>query len=158
LPTPEKRRITGHRIPTTKENAMANKLNKVDYFYTTVSNTPGQAAKILAGLADAGVNLVAFSGFPDGRRSQVDFVPEDSAKFLRAAKAMQLKVSKKKVGFLYRGDDKVGALTKLLSKLAAAKVNLIAIDAVTAGKGRFGAIFWVKPGSVNKAAKLLGAS
>ena len=91
---------------------MASKLSKVNYFYTTVSNTPGKAATILAGLADAGVNLVAFSGFPDGRHSQLDFVPEDSAKFLRAAKAMQLKVSKRKVGFLYRGDDKVEALTK----------------------------------------------
>ena len=137
---------------------MANKLSKVDYFYITISNTPGQAAKVLAGLADAGVNLVAFSGFPDGRRSQVDFVPADSTKFLRAAKAMKLKVSKKKTGFLYQGDDKVGALTKLLSKLAAAKINLVAVDAVIAGKGRFGAIFWVKPKSINKAAKLLGAS
>jgi hypothetical protein len=31
------------------------------------------------------------------------------------------------------------------------------MDAVTSGKGRFGAIFWVKPKLVSKAAKLLGA-
>ena len=34
---------------------------------------------------------------------------------------------------------------------------MTAVDAVTGGKGRFGAIFWVKPNAVAKAAKALGA-
>jgi prephenate dehydratase len=137
---------------------MADKLKKIAYFYTTVSNTPGTAGKLLAAFADAGVNMLAFSGFPDGRTSQIDFVPEKTDKFVRAAKKMKLKVSKKKTGFLLHGTDRIGALTKILAKLAAAKINLTAVDAVTAGKGRYGAIFWVKPKSVAKAAKLLGAS
>ena len=70
---------------------------------------------------------------------------------------MGLKLSAKKSGFLYQGDDRVGAMTHLFDKLAAAKINLIAVDAVTSGKGRFGAIFWVKPEAVAKTAKLLGA-
>jgi len=70
---------------------------------------------------------------------------------------MGLKLSVRKSGFLYQGDDRVGAMTRLFAKLAAAKINLIAVDAVTSGKGRFGAIFWVKPQVVAKTAKLLGA-
>ena len=136
---------------------MSDKLRKVDYFYTDIPNTPGQAAKIMAGLADAGVNLLAFSGFPDGRRAQLDLVPDDSAKLKRAAKTMGLKLSAKKTGFLLTGDDRVGAVTALLGKLAGAKINVTAIDAVATGDGRFGALFWVKPDKVAKAAKLLGA-
>jgi hypothetical protein len=136
---------------------MASTIRKVDYFYTMVPNRAGQAAKILAGLAAAGVDLVAFSGFPSGKGSQLDLVPADSTKLRRAAKTMDLKLSKRKSGFLVQGDDRVGALTRIASALAVARINITAIDAVTAGRGRYGAIFWVKPQSVAKAARLLRA-
>ena len=38
------------------------------------------------------------------------------------------------------------------------KLDYFAIQAVTAGMGRYGAIFWVPPRAVGKAAKALGAS
>jgi hypothetical protein len=137
---------------------MAQTLRKVDYFYVETSNTTGQGAQIMAGLRDAGVNLLAFSGFPSGRKAQLDFIPADSAQFKAAAKKMKLKLSLKKTGFLLQGDDKVGALADMLAKLAAAKISVTALDAVTAGEGRFGAIFWVKPKDVAKTAKLLAAT
>jgi prephenate dehydratase len=136
---------------------MADDVRKVDYFYVMVGNTPGQAAKILEGLAAEGVNLLAFSGFPAGRRSQLDLVPEDAAQLKRAARKLGLALSARKTGFLYQGDDRVGAATNLLGKLAQGGVNLTAIDAVSNGSGRFGAIFWVKPGDVAKTARLLKA-
>ena len=58
---------------------------------------------------------------------------------------------------MFRGNDRVGALTKIFDKLAQARINVTAVQAVGAGKGRCGAIFWVKPGNAAKAAKLLGA-
>jgi hypothetical protein len=140
-----------------KESTMSNSLRKVDYYYVIVSNTAGQGARVLSGLAKEGVNLVAFSGFPSGGKGQLDLVPDNSAKFRRAAKKLKLRLSKRKTGFLLQGDDRVGAMTKVLSALAKARINVTAMDAVTAGKGRFGAIFWVKPKAVAKAAKLLGA-
>jgi hypothetical protein len=136
---------------------MSNTLRRVDYFYVMVPNRPGQGAKIMDGLAAEGVNLLAFSGFPSGRKTQLDLMPEDSGKFRKAAKRLGLKVSKRKTGFLYHGDDRVGAMTKVLGRLGGAKINVVAIDAVTSGKGRFGAIFWVRPKAVAKAAKALGA-
>ena len=136
---------------------MSDTIRKVDYFYTMVPNRAGQAAAILAGLADAGVDLLAFSGFPSGRRSQLDLVPADSAKLKRAAKKLGIALSARKSGFLVRGTDRVGALKRVVGTLAKARINITAIDAVTAGKGRYGAIFWVKAASVAKAAKLLRA-
>ena len=136
---------------------MTDTLRKVDYFYVMVPNTAGQGSKTMSGLAAEGVNLLAFSGFPAGRRAQLDLIPEDSVALKRAAKKLGLKLSVKKTGFLFQGDDRVGAMTGVLDKLAGGRVNVTAIDAVSSGDGRFGAIFWVKPPAVAKASKLLGA-
>ena len=136
---------------------MSDVIRKVDYFTTKVPNRAGQAAKILAGLSAAGVDLIAFTGFPSGKGSQLDLVPADSSKLKRAAKKLGVTLSQRKSGFVVQGDDRVGALSRVANALAVAKINITAIDAVTAGKGRYGAIFWVKPASVAKAAKLLRA-
>lgn len=136
---------------------MANTLRKVDYYYVMLPNRAGQGAKVMAALAAEGVNMLAFSGFPSGGKAQLDLMPENSAKFRKAARKLALKVSVRKTGFLCHGDDRVGAMTTILNKLAAAKISVVAMDAVTGGKGRFGAIFWVKPNAVAKAAKALGA-
>jgi hypothetical protein len=136
---------------------MSNILRKVDYFYVMVPNTAGQGAKVLAALAGESVNLLAFSGFPSSGKGQLDLIPESSTKFKRAAKKLKLKISKRKTGFLVHGDDRVGALGTMLAALAKARISVTAMDAVTAGRGRFGAIFWVKPKAVAKTAKLLGA-
>jgi ACT domain-containing protein len=136
---------------------MADRIRKVDYFYVVVPDTAGQGARVLDGLAEQGVNLLAFSGFPRGGKGQLDLVPESSAALVRAAKKLKLKLSKKKTGFLLEGKDRVGAMTKLLDKLAKEKISITAMDAIVAGKGRYGAIFWVKPSKVAKTAKLLRA-
>lgn len=137
---------------------MAETIRKAQYFYITVPDKPAEGARALALLKEAGVNLLAFSGFPAGRRAQLDFVPENPAAFRAVAKKAKWKVVGPKVAFLIEGDDRTGVCAELLGKLAAAKVNVTATDAVVAGAGRFGAIMWVKPRDVNRAAKMLGAS
>jgi len=137
---------------------MADTIRFVEYFYTAASNKPGEAARVLNTLKEAGVNLLAFSGFPQGKRAQLDFIPADPAAFKQAAKRAKWKVVGPKRGFLVRGDDRVGALAELLEPLAAAKINVTAIDAVSAEDGRYGAIFWVAPKDLKKTAALLGAS
>jgi prephenate dehydratase len=137
---------------------MPDTIRKADYFVIHTPDRPGEGARILQGLKSSGVNLIAFTGFPAGRKAQVDLIPEDSAALKAAAKKMKLALGAKKTCFVIQGDDRVGALSETLQTLAAAKVNVTALDAVTAGMGRYGAIFWVKPRDVAKAAKLLGAS
>ncbi|MGH7318671.1 MAG: hypothetical protein ACRELA_03460 [Candidatus Rokuibacteriota bacterium] len=137
---------------------MAESVRKVQYFYITVPEQPGEGARALQVLRNAGVNLLAFSGFPAGKRAQLDFVPENPAAFRAAAKQAKWKVTGPKTGFLIEGDDRTGVMADVLGKLADAKINVTASDAVIAGGGRFGAILWVKPRDVNRAAKALGAS
>ena len=137
---------------------MIDTIRKLDYFALQVADKPGEGARILQGLRAEGVNLIAFTGFPSGRKSQVDLVPEDSAALKAAAKKLKLALGAKKTCFVIQGDDRVGALAETAQKLADAKINVTAIDAVTAGMGRYGAIFWVKPRDAARAAKLLGAT
>ncbi len=137
---------------------MADRVRKVAYFSMNVPNRPGEGARILAALADAGVNLLAFTGFPAGSNAQIDFIPEKATVFSAVARKTKIRVSAKKTGFLVQGKDRKGAVARVLGKLAKAKLNVTAIDALSAGKGRYGAILWVKPKDVNKAAKALGAS
>jgi hypothetical protein len=136
---------------------MSDTVRKVDYYYVVVPDKPGECARVLSALAAEGINLLAFSGFPSARKGQLDLVPEDSNAFKLAAKKLKLKLSARKSGFLVQGDDRVGALNETLDKLAGAKINITAMDAISSGGGRYGAIFWVKPLAVSRAAKLLGA-
>jgi len=137
---------------------MADIVRKVAYFSMDVPNKPGEGARVLGTLADAGVNLLAFSGFPSGRKAQLDFIPEDVAVFKKAVKAAKIRTRPQKFGFLAQGDDRKGAVADLLKTLVEKKINVTAIDAVSAGAGRYAAILWVEPKDVNKAAKVLGAS
>jgi len=137
---------------------MGDIIRKVPYFAMDVPNRPGEGARVLGALADAGVNLLAFSGFPSGRKAQLDVIPEDVALFKSAVKAAKIKTRPQKIGFLVQGDDRKGAVSDHLKTLAERKINVTAIDAVSAGAGRYAAILWVAPRDVNKAAKVLGAN
>lgn len=136
---------------------MADTIRRVDYFYVQAPNKPGVGAELLAELRDAGVNLLAFSGFPSGRGAQIDFVPENPAAFRAAARKAKWKVVGPKRAFVVEGNDRPGAVADLMARLGQAKINVTAVDAACAGAGRYGAIVWVAPKDVARAARVLGA-
>jgi hypothetical protein len=135
---------------------MTDSIRKVDYFKAQVQDKAGEGARILSALLGEGINLLAFTGFPRGRRTQLDFIPENGPSFRKAARRAGLEVTKN-TAFLIQGQDRPGVIAEIASKLADAGVNITALDAVAAGEGRYGAILWVKPAEVRKAAKALGA-
>jgi hypothetical protein len=137
---------------------MADRVKKVTYCYPIVPNRAGQGARILAELERAGIDLLAYSGFPvGGGRSQLDLVLEEMGPLRRLARRNGWRLSAVKRGFLVQGTDRVGAVHRHLEKLGAAGINVVAADAVSAGKGRYGMILWVKPRDYARAAKALGA-
>jgi hypothetical protein len=137
---------------------MTDTIKRVQYFYTEVSDKPGEGAQLLSLLKEAGIGLLAFSGFPHARRAQIDFIPSDPAALRAVARKAKCKLVGPKIGFLIQGGDRVGALAEIMAKLAEAKINVTACDAVAAGEGRYGAILWVKSGDVQKASRVLGAT
>jgi hypothetical protein len=136
---------------------MADTVRKVDYFSLSVPNRPGQTFKVLAALVSAGINLLACTGSPRGRRAQIDVVPDDTRRFNGAARKAKLRFTPKKTGFLIQGDDRPGALADHLKRLAEKKINVTAVDGLSAGKGRWGAILWVGPKDINRAGRVLRA-
>jgi hypothetical protein len=132
-------------------------VRKTSYYSMKVPQRPGSGAHLLAALKAAKVNLLAFTGFPAGGGAQVDFVPQDNAKFMQAARKAKMKVSSRKTVFLAQGEDRAGALTQILGKLAKAKINVVSLQAAVAGKRRYGAMFWVKPKDVGRASRVLKA-
>ena len=136
---------------------MADGARKVQYAYVMVPNRPGQGAKVLSELQAAGVDLLAYSGFPGKRGAQIDLVTRDMSGLKRVARRNGWRLSKAKKGFLVQGTDRIGAVHRQLARLASRKVNVVAADAVAAGQGRFGMILWVRPKDYARAARALGA-
>ena len=137
---------------------MAYKVKKVSYCYVKMSSRAGQGAKVLSALRDAGINLLAFSGFPiKGGKSQIDLVSDNIAGIRKVAKANDWRLSKTKKGFLVQGSDEIGSVQKVINRLAEKNISIIAADAVAAGAGRYGMIMWVNPKNYNRAARALNA-
>ena len=133
---------------------MADLIRTAQYFKVQIADKPGTLGGMLAPLREEGVNLLSVHAFPRNRRTQVDVVPEDPTAFKNVAKAHRLKIQGPKLCLLVDGDDRPGALADLTDRLGSARINMTAVTGLAAGQGRFGAILWVKPRDVKKAAKV----
>ena len=120
---------------------MADTVSIVNYFSLTVPNKAGEAAKVLGALKDAGINLSGFWGYPvKSKKAQLDVVPADAKAFVKAAKKLALDIGEKKSTLLWTGEDRPGALADITAKLGAAGINLHAVQVISAGEGRCGAL------------------
>lgn len=136
---------------------MAETVRKVEYFYATVSDKPGEGRRLLEHLSEKGVNLVAFTAFPiGGDQAQLDFFPENPEQLQKAAADAGITIVGPKKAFLIQGEDRVGALHEHHLKLSNAGINVHAANGVCDGSGRFGYVLWVKPEDYEAAARALG--
>jgi hypothetical protein len=136
---------------------MAKGIRKVDYYVLHTHDPPGEGAHLLKTLKKHKINLLALTAYPTGGGSQVELIPERPQQLIELARKYGWKLSSKKTGFLANGKDRAGALVKLAETLGKAGINITAVDAISAGSDRYGAIFWVRPKDVARAAELIGA-
>jgi hypothetical protein len=135
---------------------MADRVRKVDYCYVTVSNRSGEGEAVLGALKDAGVDMIAFSGFPGKKgKAQLDIVAGDLGPIRKLGRKLRWKLSKPKKGFVVDGVDRPGAVHEHLKKLGDSKISIVAADAICAGEGRYGMILWVKQKDYKRAARAL---
>jgi hypothetical protein len=138
---------------------MAETVRIVEYYYTTVSDRPGEARRLLEHLSEKGVNLFAFTVFPAGEGvSQLDFFADNNQSLRDAAEDAGVQLVGPKRAFLIQGDDRVGSLHDHHLKLANANVNVHAANGVICGAGKYGYILWVKPEDLKRAAEALMGS
>jgi hypothetical protein len=136
---------------------MAHRIRRVDYFYATVTDEPGEAYRLLERLASLGVNLVAFTAVPVGPlHTQLTIFPDDTKKLTGAARQAQLVLDGPHRALLVQGDDELGALAGLHEQLYEAGVNVYASSGVADGQGSYGYVIYVRPERFEQAAKALG--
>lgn len=137
---------------------MADVVRRVEYQYVVVPDRPGEGLRVLAALQRAGVNLLAYLGFPvEAGRAQLDLVAENPDALRRVAAQEGWQLSAPKQAFLVQGDDRVGAAAEHIRKLSEAGINITAAAATAAGAGRYGMVLWVKAEDYERAAQILGA-
>ncbi len=135
---------------------MIETVRRVEYFYATVEDKPGEARRLLEFCRANEVNLVNFTAFPVGSgKAQLDLVPENVGKLQRAAEEAGIPLVGPKLAFIIQGQDRFGILVDYHRKLADAGVNVYAANGTTDGRGGFGYILWVRPEDYEKAAKVL---
>ena len=136
---------------------MACSVRRVEYFYTTVADQPGEAYKLLQALADLGISLLAFTAVPVGpSHTQLTIFPEDSSRLTHEAKRHGLILDGPHPALLAQGDDELGALAELHMKLTRANVNVYASTGVADGGSSFGYVIYVRPEQYNLALAALG--
>jgi hypothetical protein len=141
-----------------KEGVMADDIRVVDHYSASIPNKVGEGARVLGALRDAGVNLIAFWGYKHGEgRAQLEFIPEDSATLVTAAKQAKLRLRKGTALYIH-GDDRPGAIADILAKLAGAHINVAAVQGVCGGGGSYGTIVFLPEAAARKAASVLGAA
>jgi hypothetical protein len=135
---------------------MAFKIRKVEYFYCSVVDQPGEAYKLLTELEKSGINQLAFTAIPIGpNRTQLTLFPDSAAKLMQEAKRTNFSLDGPHAAFLVQGDDELGALTEIHQILYEANVNVYASNGVTDGKGSFGYLLFVRPEEYDRAASAL---
>ena len=135
---------------------MALKVRRIDYFYTTVKDTPGEAYKLLAKLAASEIDLLAFGITPDaGGYTSLTLFPESVDELARLAAGGGLTLVGPQRAFLIQGDDELGALVEIHRALGDAQINIYAGNGVTDGAGSFGYVLYVKPEDYEQAARIL---
>jgi hypothetical protein len=135
---------------------MSFKISKVDYFYCTVVDQPGEAYKLLSQLEKSGINLLAFTAIPIGpNRTQLTIFPEISEKLVVEAKRSSFALDGPHRAILVQGDDELGALAQIHHLLYEANVNVYASNGVTDSRGSFGYLLYVRPEDYERATAAL---
>ena len=136
---------------------MTTQVSRVQYFYCSVRDRPGEAYGLLSRLAASGVNLLAFNAIPMGNeQTQLVLFPEDPQSLARVAEEEGLQLDGPQYAILMRGDDELGALAEIHRKLADAKVNVSASSGITDEDGRYGYVVYLAADDFSRATAALG--
>ena len=131
-------------------------IRRVTYFHVMVRDRPGEAARLLSLLADAGVDLLAFNAVPIGQEcTRLTLFPDDEERLIRAAEEHGLDLEGPEHALLCHGDNRLGALADIHRRLADASINVYASSGVTSDTGAFGYLVFVRSSDFEQAAQIL---
>lgn len=137
---------------------MATSIKRVQYYYTTTEDKPGEGFRVLSLLADVGINLLAFTAIPSGpMRTQLTLFPEDAHKMKNEGEKAGLRLEGPHSALMVQGDDELGALAVVHKKLYEANINVYASNGVADDKGSYSYIMYVQQSEMDRAVEVLEA-
>lgn len=124
-------------------------------FSIDLPDRPGELARLAARFREADINLIGLWGYGGGPGGRARFfcVPERAEQFRAFIESTELKVTEGTT-FYVTGGDTGGALVERLDRIAAAGINLHAIEAMRVDD-RFGCFLWAAAGDWRRLAEIL---
>lgn len=136
---------------------MAHETRRVEYFYTTVQDRPGEALRFLSALADLGISMLAFTAIPVGlMQTQLAIFPDDPARLKDQGRKAGFTLDGPHPAILVQGEDVPGAIVEMHEKLFRDGINVYASTGVSSGGGSYGYILYVRPEEFDAACEALG--
>ncbi len=127
---------------------------QVSDFAIKLPHEPGELARLTEMLQAAEINLIGLWGYSGGGKDAASIycVPENAAAFRAFAEKTKLEI-KEGTTFYLTGANHVGALVKMLDKIAKSGVSLLGIQSI-GFNGEFGCFVWANPGDWEKLKKI----
>ncbi len=108
---------------------------KTTQLTVTAESKPGVLAKVSDALAQAGVNIVAVCAGETAGRGKIRLLVSDLARAKEALAGVKIRCGEEPA-LLLSLDDRPGTLSSVVSRLAAAKINIKCAYATTGGGGQ----------------------
>ena len=124
-------------------------IQRATYFVIATEDRPGQLARFSKRMSEEEINLAAVWSFGTGRgNAEIMAIPHDPSQFQTAVRAAGW-VFREGSCFHLSGEDRAGALTDTLDRIAQEGINLHAVDAI-GFEGRYSAYLWCDEKEVEK--------
>jgi hypothetical protein len=127
-------------------------IKQVEYYNIAVEGHVGEGSKLLAELAGAGVDFLAYKAVPlEPGRTQFTLVADDGSKMNDGAKKAGLNVDGPHSALLIQGDERPGALADIYEKLSQAAVPVYESSGIAHINGGYGVLLYIEQDECDRA-------
>ena len=135
---------------------MALDILQVEYYNITVEDQIANASKLLATIADAGVDFHAFKAIPvKPNKTQFTLFAKDNSKMTDGANKSGLELDGPYSAILIKGDEKAGALADIYKKLSQAGIQVDEACGIADINAGYGVILYLTQADCDKAMTVL---
>jgi hypothetical protein len=144
-------------LSITRGELMTLKYKKVEYYNIAVQGPVTEGSELLATIADAGVDFLAYKAIPlEQNRTQFTLFPVDGSKMTAGAIKAGLKLDGPYSAVIITGDEEPGALAEVYRKLSQAAIHVEESSGIAHINGGYGVVLYLKQEDCNKAVAALG--
>ncbi|MBN1440538.1 MAG: hypothetical protein JW929_14115 [Anaerolineales bacterium] len=131
---------------------MALEVRKVGCYAITVPGNIAEASKMLAAIAESGVDFLAYQAVPaDSRHTRFTLIPVDDSVMSVGAEKAGLKFEGPDSAVIITGDERPGALAEIYGRLNRAGIHVEESSGMAHIRGGYGVILYLQKDDCGKA-------